>query len=230
MKKFISLRAAFLCMLFASVCGLSFTSMVSPVVEKEAVIEYSGEDLYRAVFLLSGPVAQQIPEIKKLDYHSYIENEALLSKIEIVYDRIVDEVNREAPSYMMELEQAVGTKNPLNIYQSIKKGKKITADVFERLNFKGNGNVVLASLSDIDHNQIPLEDLETELVKKMEHFSEVENAFETTSEIPVCTGLIVYPFPFLCDIVVQYVIPRNSSQEANDLRDERLAAFLAKIQ
>lgn len=228
MKNFNIFKATTFTLLFGGLCAIFFTSMFTPSIEQQAEKEYSGEDLYRAVFLLSGPVAQQIPEISRLDYAQHIDNQELLNKISLVYDNIIQGVERYAPTYMSELKDAVDTKNPLSIHQSIKKGKYITAEVLKNLNYKGEGRVVLAALHEMNvgDKQISLEELENTLVEKMEKFASIEKSKETMNEIPVCT---VGPMPFLCDIIVQFVIPRNSSEEANDLRDERLAAFLAKI-
>lgn len=187
-------------------------------------LAYSGETLFRGIFLADGPVAEVIPEIKDLRHRRYVKDRKLLEQIQSIHDGIVATVKQKYPAYMPGLEQAVASKNPVKINQKIKEGKTILKEVLESMGFQPDVRAMHAALEDLSkkNGQVSLEDLKRDVMENMKNYSNMLQAKEATQELVWC--LIAY-----CHVVVYIVVPTEGVEEANNLLDERMASSLAQL-
>lgn len=89
--------------------------------------KFSGEELYRGIFLAHGQVAEQIPEIRDyLMITNHIKDKHQLSAIEALQERIIDAIKISEPDFFDSFERAMTSGDHLIIQEKLAKTSEIT--------------------------------------------------------------------------------------------------------
>ncbi len=226
--KILSRYQATLHWLLCAICMILLTSFnadaksITPDPDPNA---YSGEALFRGIFLADGPIAEIIPEVRDLRFRRYVRDREMLQQIEAIHDGIVIMVQQKYPEYMSTLERAVASKNPVQINKQIKAGKQILQSIMQEMGFEPDIQAMHAALKDrmAENGQVSLEDLKEDVINSMKNYSNMLQAKESTED-----GMIICLIA-MCHVVTYIVVPTDGVEDANNLLDEQMANSLSQL-
>ena len=115
---------------------------------------YTGEELFRGIFLLEGEVTSKIKSFDGLRAQLQREldaNPALVDQMMITNDAIIDDVKALSPDFLQRLKAAVDSDNFNRISEVIEQGALLMASVIAPdLQMLGNQDEVEALLAELD--------------------------------------------------------------------------------
>jgi len=127
--------------------------------EREVVIdqvkEYTGEDYFKAIFLMEGELAEKIPSYEHFILQkekSIAENPALVREYEQFNKNLEVAVNKIDPDFTIDLKNAIESSDASKVELAIKRG----GSIFKLANMEGTIKIdpaVESALSDIKNNE-----------------------------------------------------------------------------
>ncbi|HST60183.1 MAG TPA: hypothetical protein VLK84_15865 [Longimicrobium sp.] len=119
-------RAAFaIPMLSLFVLSACQDAMVRP--SSVPLVRADGETLFRGLVLATGPVADQIPEIR--DHYrisNFVRTEAQMRDVALVHDRLVSAIRVVDPSFFGRYREAMTSGNHLEIKAMMRESSRVT--------------------------------------------------------------------------------------------------------
>jgi hypothetical protein len=115
------------CAVFAAFAVLEGSGLAAPA--RPPVPAFSGEDLYRGIILVHGPVAEMIPEIRdQLMPARFVNDRRLLRAIEMFQDRLIEEIGSAHPQFFAEFAAAMQSGDHLVVLRGLEDAARLTLE------------------------------------------------------------------------------------------------------
>jgi SdpC family antimicrobial peptide len=168
----------------------------------ETVKSYSGEELFRGIFMAEGEVADKLSIFDKMPIRQQLEsNDSLRTKYKAELDEIVALIQVNKPNFFGDFEREITSGNVLRVQNAVNNGAKILIQSMMKLPkyekaLEKTGNIV----SKIDIQEISTPDGKVDMSK----LQEIINKQKLEDSVnPQCVGEAVAVF---CVIAIYGII------------------------
>lgn len=124
MKKFIPAKLKFAAILVLALFTIVAISWTRPT---NSSVNYSGEELFRGIIFMDGPVSDQIPELKeKLEIKQiFAKDQSQETQVRKMEDLIIMAVKKYDPKYFTEFRSTMTSGDPVRINEQLNKTEDV---------------------------------------------------------------------------------------------------------
>lgn len=188
--------------------------------DADAVTQYSGTDIFRGIYFSQGPVADRIPALKAFDLNRFVKDDSQRKAAEDFQNQAMDKVEREHGDFLVQLENAVASKNNYKIRDAISQGNEILLNITSELTGQERDAQKEAALKAEIAKTVDLEKASSEEIgAAMESLAAEAIVIDFWVLLPVCIVVI-------CMYVVWIA---NIELSADSLFQEEIVSGLSKL-